>query len=90
MAEKSATLMFMQSLKVQVTNGRLVIDQPIDLPDGAEVEVVIVDDNLTPAERAELHASLDRALDDSAAGRHVDAREYLEQYRSRRESRPPR
>jgi hypothetical protein len=43
--------------------------EPTDLPDGAEVEVVFIDDDLSAEERAELHASLDRALDDSEAGR---------------------
>jgi exodeoxyribonuclease V alpha subunit len=48
---------------------------------GAEVKVVVLDHDLTPEERGELHASLDRALDDSEAGRGVDAREFLEHYR---------
>jgi hypothetical protein len=80
----------MQALKVQVQNGRLLVDEPSDLPDGAEVEVVVIDDELTAGERAELHASLDRALDDSEAGRSMDAGEYLKQYRARREARPAR
>lgn len=80
----------MQALKVQVKNGRLVLDEPTDLPEGAEVEVVVIDDELTADERAALHASLDRALDDSEAGRGVDAAEYLRQYRARREGRPSR
>lgn len=80
----------MQALKVQVKNGRLVLDEPTDLPDGAEVEVVVIDDELTPEERLALHASLDRALEDSEAGRGMDAVEYLRQYRARREGRPPR
>ena len=52
--------------------------------------LVIGGDELTADERAELHASLDRALDDSEAGRGVDAWEYLKQYRARRESNPAR
>jgi hypothetical protein len=80
----------MQALKVQAKNGRLVLDEPTDLPDGAEVEVVVIDDELTTEERAELHASLDRALDDSEAGRRVDAGEYLKAYRARREDRSAR
>lgn len=71
-------------------NGRVVVDEPTDLPDGAEVEVVVIDDNLTPSERAELHASLDRALDDSELGRGTDATEYLEQYRAQRANRSAR
>jgi hypothetical protein len=78
----------MQALKAQVKNGRLVFDEPTDLPDGAEVDVVVIDDELSADERAALHASLDRALDDSDAGRGMDAAEYLRQYRARREDRP--
>ena len=73
----------MQALKVQVKNGRLVVDEPTDLPDGAEVEVVILDDELSPEERVVLHASLDRALEESeAAGRGMTSAEYLRQYRA--------
>ena len=80
----------MNTRKARVQNGRLVLDEPTDLPDGAEVEVLLIDDDLTAAERAELHASLDRALDDSEAGRGMDAWEFLERYRARREDRPAR
>ena len=80
----------MNTRKARVQNGRLVLDEPTDLPDGAEVEVLLIDDDLTAAERAELHASLDRALDDSEAGRGMDVWEFLERYRARREDRPAR
>lgn len=80
----------MHALKAQVKNGRLVLDQPTDLPEGAEIDVIVIDDELDAGERAALHASLDRALDDSEAGRGMDAAEYLEQYRARREDRPAR
>ncbi|TMQ05757.1 MAG: hypothetical protein E6J90_12390 [Deltaproteobacteria bacterium] len=75
---------------MQVKNGRLVIDEPTDLPDGAEVDVVVLNDDLSPEERTALHASLDRALADSEAGRGMDAAEYLRQCRARREGRPAR
>lgn len=80
----------MQARKIQVKNGRLVLDEPTDLPEGAEVEVLVIDDELTAEERAALHASLDRALDDSEAGRGIDAWEFLDRYRARREDRPAR
>jgi len=60
------------------------VDQPTDLPEGAEVEIAVIGDDLTPDERAELHASLDRALDDAEAGHGEDAWEFAE-YRARRE-----
>jgi hypothetical protein len=80
----------MQALKVQVKSGRLVFDEPTDVSEGAEVEIVVLDDEISPEERAALHASLDRALEDSDAGRGMDAEEYLRQYRARREGRPAR
>ena len=64
--------------------------EPTDLPDGAEIEVIVIDDELSAEERAELHASLNRALDDSEAGRGMDAAEYIKQYRARRENHPAR
>jgi hypothetical protein len=70
----------MQALKARVVNGRYVIDQPAELPEGAEVElVVIVGDELGAEERAALHGSLDSALDDEDAGRFVDSAQFLEE-----------
>ena len=80
----------MHARKIQVKNGRLVLDEATDLPDGAEVEILVIDDDLTSEERAELHASLDRALDDSDAGRGTDAWEYLKRYQASREDRSAR
>ena len=43
---------------------------------------MVIGDEVTSEERAELHASLDRALEDSDAGRWMEAREYLARYRA--------
>ena len=68
----------MQALKARVVNGRYVIDEPALLPEGAEVELVVVaGDELTEKDRTALYASLDRALDDEDAGRFVDSNEFL-------------
>lgn len=68
----------MEARKVRVENGRIRLDEPTNLPDGAEVELVILSgDELDDEERARLHASLDRAIDDEDAGRMVDAEEFL-------------
>ncbi len=48
----------MQPLKARVRNGRLVLDEPTDLPEGAEVQVAIIDDDLDDEDRAELHAAI--------------------------------
>jgi hypothetical protein len=78
----------MQPRRATVRNGRIVLDDPTDLPEGAEVDVAVVEgDQLGSDERAALHASLDRALDDSEAGRMIDAWTFLERHRARRENR---
>ena len=48
------------TLKGRVKAGRLLVDEPIDLPDGTEVELAVVDpgDDLEDAERERLHAAL--------------------------------
>jgi len=75
-------------LKAHVRDGRLVVDEPTDLPEGAEVELAVLDDSLSAEERRLLHESLDRALDDADAARGRDAFEYLAEYRAGRANRP--
>jgi hypothetical protein len=49
----------MKALKAHVKAGRLLLDEPTDLPDGAEVRVALVDDDdLDDGERAKLHAAI--------------------------------
>jgi hypothetical protein len=50
----------------------------------AESEILFTDDQMDGDERAELLASLDRALDDSDSGRGMDVWEYLERRRTER------
>ena len=41
------------ALRARVRNGRLLLDEPTDLPDGTEVELAVVDaDELDDQERA--------------------------------------
>jgi len=61
-----------RSLKAQVRGGRLVLDEPTNLPEGAEVRVALVDaDELDDQERAELHAALLAAEAELDAGQVV-------------------
>jgi hypothetical protein len=49
----------MMTVRSRVKNGRLVVDEPTDLPEGAEMELARVGDEpweLTPEQRAELMA----------------------------------
>ncbi len=47
-----------QTLKGYVQNGRLVLDEPTDLPDGTEVELHIDVGEAEPEDRAKLDAKL--------------------------------
>jgi hypothetical protein len=80
----------MQPLKAHVRNGRLVLDEPTDLPEGKEIELVPVDDVLASGgdylddeERERLHESIERGLADVKAGRTVDASDVIEGLRAR-------
>jgi hypothetical protein len=55
-------------LKAHVRDGRLVLDEPLELPEGAEVRVALLDDQLDDAERARLDAALDEAEREFEAG----------------------
>lgn len=79
----------MQALKAHVKGGRLVLDEPTDLPEGEVVELVPVDDVLANGgdyldeeERERLHESLDRGLRDVREGRTVDARQVIARLRA--------
>jgi hypothetical protein len=37
----------MHTRKLQVEDGRLLLDEPTTLPEGAEVEVLVIDDELS-------------------------------------------
>jgi hypothetical protein len=80
----------MEPLKAHVHNGRLVLDEPTELPEGEVVELVPLDevlagggDYLDEEERARLHASSDRGIEDVKAGRTVDGREVIARLRAR-------
>ena len=63
------------SLKARVRGGRLILDEPIDLPEGSEVDLVPLDegDNLDDEDRARLHAALERSADQFRAGKGIPA-----------------
>jgi hypothetical protein len=78
----------MKALKVRVQNGHIAIDEPTTMPDGTEVEVVLVDeDGLDEADRARLHAALAESEEDIAAGRLYPAEEVLAELAARRHGR---
>jgi hypothetical protein len=73
------------TLKARVKAGRLVVDEPTNLPEGTEIELLPLDpgDWLDDADRAALHEALRASNEDVRAGRLVDAETVLRELRSR-------
>jgi len=69
----------MKPLKARVTRGRIVVDEPTDLPEGTEIELVPADawDGLDDEERRRLHEALAASEEDVRGGRVRPASEVL-------------
>jgi hypothetical protein len=79
-----------QALKAIVKDGRLVVNEPTDLPGGEVVELVPLDevlanggDYLDDQDRERLHQTIRKGVEDVKAGRTVEARKVIEDLRSR-------
>lgn len=73
------------TIKARVRAGRLVLDEPTDLPEGTEVDLLPLDpgDWLDEDDRAALHEALRESGADVAAGRLVNVDEILRELKSR-------
>jgi hypothetical protein len=73
------------TLRAKVRGGRLVLDEPIDLPEGSEVDLVLADeqDDLDDEDRARLHAALDLAREQVRRGETLDKREILARFHAK-------
>lgn len=73
------------TLKARVIEGRLIVDERIDLPDGTEVQIAVSTDtdDLDDEDRARLHAAIERGLAEADRGEGIPAEELLAQLRQR-------
>ena len=83
----------MRPVKAHVKNGRLVLDEPTDRPEGMVVELVPLDevlaqggDYLDDEERKALHAEIEASIVEADAGKVVDADVVLAELRAVRSS----
>lgn len=76
----------MNALKARVEQGRLVIEEPVEFPEGTVLELAIVDpgDDLDETERAALHDALSRGWESAKAGEGRPAEELIQKLRSRK------
>lgn len=79
----------MQPLRARVKNGRIVLDEPTDRPDGTIVELVPLDeaiaegaDDLDEPERAALRHELAASIAEAREGTLHDAEDVLAELRS--------
>ena len=72
------------TLKARVRQGRLLLDEPTELPEGTEVNLLPFDpgDCLDPGDRAALHRALLASEEDVEAGRLIEAEEVLKELRA--------
>ena len=73
-------------VRATVRNGRLVVDQPTELPDGTVLDLVVDDegDQLDDQEREALNAAISRSLSESDDGRTAPVDVILDKLRARR------
>jgi hypothetical protein len=72
------------TIKARVHNGRFIVEEPTELPEGTEVDLLPLDpgDWLDLADRRALHEALATSQQDIEAGRLVDAEEVLRELRA--------
>lgn len=73
------------TLKARVQGGRLLLDEPVDLPEGTEIDLVPADDGdcLDENDRARLHEALERSAAQFRDGQGISASEALRRIKSR-------
>lgn len=75
-----------EPLHAVVKNGRLVLDEPTDLPEGSEVSLVVVEDEFEAEEKARLLQAIEEGIEDYEKGDTVDAMEFANELLRRREA----
>ena len=80
----------MHALRAYVKDGRLIMDEPTELPEGEVIylrpteAVVGDDDGFDDEERAALHDAIDDGLAAAHAGDHVDAERFMKELLARK------
>ena len=73
----------MKTLKARVENGRIVMNEPTDLPEGTELELIPADEAAEIVERDRVRALIRVGIDDADAGRTIPASELWRELESK-------
>jgi hypothetical protein len=70
----------MKAIKARVINGRLIVDEPSEFPEGTELDLTVAadTDELSDEERAALHKALRASWRSAQAGELKPARDLLD------------
>ena len=76
----------MKTLQAYVRQGRLILDEATDLPEGTVIDLAVADagDELDDAERAALHDALARSWTSAQAGKTRPAEDILAELATQR------
>lgn len=74
-----------KTIRAHVRNGQIVLDEPVELPDGTLVEVLVPlgEESMTPEEQAEIEREVDLSWAEYQRGEYIEARELIRQSKSR-------
>ncbi len=75
-----------EPLRAVVKNGRLILDEPTDLPEGLEVTLVVAEDEFEPEEKARLLQAIEDGFEDIDKGDYVDGMEFADELLAKREA----
>jgi hypothetical protein len=60
------------ALRARVHNGRILVDEPTDLPDGTELDLIAAEeDSLDAEDQARLHAAIEAAYEELREGQGI-------------------
>lgn len=78
----------MADLRARVRGGRIILDEPTDLPEGTVLDLVVDDqgDNLSDEERAQLDAAIAQAWNQAQSGAASPAEDVLEALAKKRQA----
>jgi hypothetical protein len=74
----------MRVLKAHIRGGQVVVDEPTELPEGEEVQVVLGSNEMDEAARAALDAALDESEAEAARGELMSLEEFWAEFRAHR------
>lgn len=78
-----ANMGMMRVLKAHIRGGQVVVDEPTELPEGSEAHVIL-DEEMSEAERAALDASIEESEREIDAGLGMSLDEFWDQFRANR------